>query len=320
MKSLQADLESVFKWAERNNMEFNSEKFEIIRYRPCQNVSTLCDAEYYSNIGAQITQKKHIRDLGVTLSEDATFGHYIGEKVNKIKSKIGWVLRTFRTREAKPMLTLWKSLILSEHDYCSQLWNPQRTGHIQSLEQLQYSFTKKIRSVSHLSYWNQLLALRLYSLERRRERYLAIYTWKILEGLVPNIASGEAALVAKWHSRRGRECVVPKVSTNASCKIQNIRRASFAINGPRIFNSLPQHIRDTTDCDTKTFKSKLDLFLTKVPDQPLIPGYTAYRQCDSNSLIDWLMSAQWKSQLEGSSRLTRSEDFAAAADYGDPSQ
>ena len=320
MESLQADLESVYRWAKTNNMEFNSDKFELIRYRSNQTASNLCDAQYYSNIGSHIKQKKHIRDLGVTISEDATFGHYISEKVNKIKSKIGWVLRTFRTREATPMLTLWKSLILSEHDYCSQLWNPQRTGYIQSLEQLQYSFIKKIHSVSNLSYWDQLSALRLYSLERRRERYVAIYTWKMLEGLVPNIASGEAALVAKLHPRRGRECVVPKVSGNASCKIQSIRRASFAINGPRVFNSLPQHIRDTTGCDTCTFKSRLDRFLEKVPDQPLIPGYTAYRQCDSNSLIDWLRSAQWKSRLEESLRRTSLQELAAATDHGDPSQ
>ena len=120
------------------------------------------------------------------------------------------------------MLTLWKSLILSEHDYCSQLWSPLRTGLVQSLEQLQYYFTRKIQNVSHLSYWDQLSALRLYSLERRRERYVAIYTWKMIEGIVPNIATGQAALMAKWHPRRGRECIVPGVSPRASLNVQSI--------------------------------------------------------------------------------------------------
>ena len=173
--------------------------------------------------------------------------------------------------------------------------------------------------MSHLSYWEQLSTLGLYSLQRRRERYIAIYTWKILEGQVPNIGSGEASLSAKWHQRRGRECVVPKVNTTAPVKIQNIRRASFAINGPRIFNSLPQHIRDTTNCDLNIFKSRLDRFLRNVPDQPLIPGYTSYRLCDTNSLLDWLGNAHLQVHLEGSTQQSGVTDLAAAI-HGDHGQ
>ena len=37
-----------------------------------------------------------------------------------------------------------------------------------------------------LKYWEQLGELKLYSLERCRERYIAIYIWRILEGHVPS--------------------------------------------------------------------------------------------------------------------------------------
>ena len=39
-----------------------------------------------------------------------------------------------------------------------------------------------------LSYNERLKALKLYSLQRRRERYCIIYVWKVLEGLVPNVS------------------------------------------------------------------------------------------------------------------------------------
>ena len=149
-----------------------------------------------------------------------------------------------------------------------------------------------------MSYWDQLAKAKLYSLERRRERYIAMYTWKILEGLVPNISTVENAISAVWHPRRGRECHIPRISATSSARIQSIRRASFGINGPRIFNSLPQYVRDTTNCDKNVFKARLDHYLQQVPDQSLIPGYTAYRHCDSNSLIDWSRNAQLKMQLE----------------------
>ena len=116
--------------------------------------------------------------------------------------------------------------------------------------------------------------------------------------------------------RRGRVCAVPNVSTTASVRVQTIRRASFAINGPRIFNSLPQNIRDTTNCDINAFKARLDKFLSKVPDQPLIPGYTAYRQCDTNSLLDWLSSSHVP--VEESPRQNDGRDGVAAypGDHG----
>ena len=137
------------------------------------------------------------------------------------------------------MLTLWKQLILSDHDYCSQLWSPDKVGDIQSLELLQCSYLRKMHGMQSLSYWDQLQQLGLYSLERRRERYIATYVWKILEGIAPNI-SDDHGISAQKHPGRGRECRVPKVSTSAPSRIQTIRFSSFAVKGPRIFNFITQ--------------------------------------------------------------------------------
>ena len=32
VETLQKDLEHIYKWAEENNMKFNSDKFELLRY------------------------------------------------------------------------------------------------------------------------------------------------------------------------------------------------------------------------------------------------------------------------------------------------
>ena len=182
---LQADLDAVYNWKESNNIEFNSDKFELLRYR-LRGSTVQNPAGYKSNIGSEIEEKTHVKDLGVKVSSDTTFSGHIGEKVTSLKTKIGWVLRTFRTREHQPMLALWKQLILCDLDYCSQLWNPSKTGGIQALELLQRSCLHCINGMQGLNYWEQLGELKLYSLERRRERYIAIYIWCILEGHAPN--------------------------------------------------------------------------------------------------------------------------------------
>ena len=285
-RQLQADLQAVYRWAKENNMEFNSDKFEHLHYSQKPNEALL--SEYKSDTGSPIITKTSARDLGIEMSSSARFSDHIKAQCGKIKSKIGWILRTFRTRELDPMLSLWKQLILCDHDYCSQLWNPEKTGDIQSLELLQRSFFQKVPVLKNLTYWEQLKRVRMYSLERRRERYIALYTWKILEGLAPNLSDGANGITPKWSDRRGRECKVPHVRTQAPMRIQTIRRASFGIKGPRLFNCLPKHIRNLRGVTVDVFKSNLDKFLSTIPDEPLIPGYTSYRRVNSNSILDWV--------------------------------
>ena len=155
-----------------------------------------------------------------------------------------------------------------------------------------------------MSYWDRLSTLKLYSLQRRRERYIIIYVWKILEGLVPNISSSSSAIKARANGRIGRRCQVPPISTTSPKAVQSIREASFAVIGPNLFNSLPRYLRDISkeECTVPQFKARLDSFLGTVPDQPLITGYTQYRQSETNSLVHWLGNAHLRSRMEGLAR------------------
>ena len=175
------------------------------------------------------------------------------------------------------MLTLWKSLILSGHMITAVscgILNTQGKSNPQNWQKTYTTSSRKSVVYPYLSYWDQLSKLNIYSLERRQECYITIYTWKILEGSVPNAGSENNAITATWHARRGRECNIPNIATTAPTKIQNIHRASLTVNGPRIFNSLSQYISDTTECDKNVFKAHLDHYLQQVPAQSLIPGYT----------------------------------------------
>ena len=295
-EQLQADLRRVYNWAKINNMEFNAEKFELLRYKANRHIQRPASStEYMSSSGTPITEKEHISDLGINLSHDTTFKYHIDKKISAMKSKVSWVLRTFRTRAAFPMLTLWKQLVVSEHDYCCQIWSPIKAGDIQALEAVQKSFTRKIDGTQGLSYWERLKSLKLYSLQRRRERYIIIYIWRILEDQVPNLEC--TPIQSQQHQRRGRECLVPIVSNYASPLVRQARFSSIAVRGPKLFNCLPQALRNISGCEVDSFKRALDRFLSGIPDEPPVHGYTQFRRCETNSLVDWCVLAQLR-QLE----------------------
>ena len=255
------------------------------------------DIFFTSSSGSTITEKPSVeKDLGVIMSNNGTFKKHIEEVVREARSQAAWVLRTFSTRDKIPMTTLFKALVQCKLDYCSQLWSPTAKGEINALEMVQRSFLRKIKNVGHLPYWEQLKELKLYSQERRRERYMIIYIWRILEGQVPNIGSPNCRghIREKINSRPnchendrlGRRCDIPKPLPRTHAHIQNLREASLCVRGARLFNLLPKSIRDMRDCSTEAFKRALDKHLKIIPDEPQIQGYTACRRAESNSLLN----------------------------------
>ena len=274
---LQQVLNKLYKWSSDNNMSLNDKKFEGLRYGLDELLKLM--TEYKNPSGKAIEIKKSLKDLGVIMSDDCRFADHINNVLEKARNMCSWILRTFRTREPEPMLLLYKMLVLPILEYCSVLWTPQDVGSIQKLDTIQWSFIRKINCNNASDYWERLKSMKMYSLQRRRERYRIIYTWKILEGLVPNINN---KITSKNHARLGRKCDIPSVKNG---RLSKIREASLPFNGPQLFNLLPKHIRDLSGVKLTAFKAALDNYLRKVPDEPQLPGYTAYRHASSNSLI-----------------------------------
>ena len=153
------------------------------------------------------------------------------------------------SRNRLPMITLWKSLVVPIHDYCSQLWSPLKIGDVQKLDILQWYFIKKINNVYFSDYWESLSTLHLLSFQRRRERYQIIYLWKIIENIVPNPnvhvhGISQKCIDVRISPRNGRYCIPPATSSQCSVKLQNIRSSSFCIHACKLFNILPKSIRD----------------------------------------------------------------------------
>ena len=133
--NLQDDLQSVYASADHINMEFNSKKFEWIRYT--SGSKTPPDFVYKAPDSTCINAKADLRDLGVRMSSDLSFTLQIEKVVTTSSQMVGWGLRTFRSRGRHIMLVLLKSLVQPHLDYCSQLWSPSSQGHINQLENVQ---------------------------------------------------------------------------------------------------------------------------------------------------------------------------------------
>ena len=127
--------------------------------------------------------------------------------------------------------------------------------------------------------------LKLYSLERRRERYVIIYVFKIICEYVPNFDDAGYSIKTYQNCRRGLLCHVPKINTSAMGRHKSLKDESLAVMGPKLFNVIPTDLRDV-NLSLDSFKYKLDKFLSKINDKPSIPNY--HQPARSNSIITQL--------------------------------
>jgi hypothetical protein len=176
---LQHDIETMYCWAEDVGMEFNAGKFELLRFWHSREDAP--DILYMAPDGSPIEEKDSLRDLGVRVSTDLTFSEQIGLAVQSGNCMAGWALRTFRGRGRHLMLTVLRTLIQLGLDYCSQLWSPRDQYSINLLESIQRHFISQVKGpgLKEMTYWERLGELRVYSEERRRERYQICFLWKL---------------------------------------------------------------------------------------------------------------------------------------------
>ena len=269
VEELQEDLEKLYKWARENNMTFNGTKFQLLRYGKNENIKneTVYFTDEMENV---IEQYENLKDLGVFMNDKADFSTHVTNVVKKSRQKIGWILRTFHNRKMFFMKHMLKTLVTPHIDYNSQLWMPIECSEIEKIEKLQRDFFRNIPSLWGMSYWEQVNKMKMLSVQRRLERYRIIYSWKVLENLVPNC--GLEKIADSESSRQGRRLKVPDVDRKAATfkKLEQ----SFQVNGRKLFICLPAKICNISKGCLDEFKMALDKFLETVPHQPKIDGLT----------------------------------------------
>ena len=78
--------------------------------------------------------------------------------------------------------------------------------------------------------------------------------------------------------------VLAPLCNSAAASVRKARESSLQVKGAKLFNCIPRDLRDTVTGTSDQFKTKLDAWLSTIPDQPTIPGRP--RAAASNSLLD----------------------------------
>ena len=82
----QNDLHKLYKSADTNNMKSNANKYELLRYGKEQEIKSATTYKSYDD--SNMDDKEQVRDLGIMMSNTATFTLHIRNIVEKARDTI----------------------------------------------------------------------------------------------------------------------------------------------------------------------------------------------------------------------------------------
>lgn len=187
--ALQVDLDSLWCWSQRNLLPLSIPKCQVITFSRSRTPIVFP----YTLDGTSLQRVSSVLDLGVTFESGWRFGVHIDKICAKASKALGFVFRFTREFPSSLVLrTLYDSLVRSQLEYASIVWNP--TGPTQSLR-LERVHKKYLRVLymREFGYYPCMYPTKFLmgslgcdSLRSRRIVYLGKHFYKLLRGGVDN--------------------------------------------------------------------------------------------------------------------------------------
>ena len=128
-------LDSLSSWSRLNGLSLNGEKCNIISFTCSKNTLSFA----YSIDDANFERVDKVKDLGIIFDSILTFAPHIEYIISKSTKMLGFVKRvTTDFRDINCILYLYKTLILTNMTYCSQIWSRFTNIMINKLESVQH--------------------------------------------------------------------------------------------------------------------------------------------------------------------------------------
>ena len=154
---LQNCINALVKWSIKWGMGFNACKYKAMhigRSNP-KHTYTISDGTNTAILDETTCEK----DLGVHVDNMLSLEEHILLTAKKARRSAGQLLRSISHKVPNILTQLFKSLVRPILEYGNAVWSPHKRKHIDLLEKVQRSFTKRIFGMSDIGYTQRLKRL-----------------------------------------------------------------------------------------------------------------------------------------------------------------
>ena len=245
--ALQHDIDNVIEWGTKWGLTFNLSKCCVL------SVAGHLDPyiHNYTVANQPLPRVEQMNDLGVIVSSNLRWSHHIETVTRKAEMKLWMVIRALGFHAPqKAKLQAYQSLVRSNIEYCSVVWNPRFKHNLTDLEKVQRMATNFILnnrpfySPNHINYKDRLVRLNLLPTSYRREILDIVFFLKCLHNKSEyNITDYVTFATQQGQIRtRGMED-----GTRLNYPLLNLESSAhfYPYRLTKIWNSLPSDLRLT---------------------------------------------------------------------------
>lgn len=240
---LQADIDSLGKWARKWGMRFQPKKCNMMRLSRKKKTSATCS---YTLEGTPLEVVKSVKYLGVTITNDLKWNTHVANICNKAYSTLGVLRRNLSSCPQNVKEKAFLGLVRPGLEYASSVWDPHNLGLQKELEKVQ---NRAARFVTADYSWDPgsmtgiISRLGWKSLRVRRKESRLILFYKGLKGQANVPVKNLVRLKPKGEMAHRHQFHVPFAKTD-------VHKFSFIPNTIRDWNSIPAQIISKADSAT----------------------------------------------------------------------
>jgi ribonuclease P/MRP protein subunit RPP40 len=208
--SVQSTLDRLQLWCTNWQLTINTQKCFVLHLGKTNSKTV------YTLYGCRINVAQNVADLGVDINCKLKYDTHINNIIGKAYSRVGILFKGFASRSLHILRQAFITYVRPVLEYASSVWSPYLLKHINAIEQVQKRFTRRIDSLSHLSYPERFAAINLEPLELRRLKSDLIMYFKCLNNLAALLSDEyfcQQINVSQTRSGVNR-LIIPLCSTN----------------------------------------------------------------------------------------------------------
>ena len=246
-------------WMSQNKLKLNNDKTEIILFGSKKHLAEL-NIKSLSVAGTDVSvASEPVRNLGAMFDSQLIMAAHVKSVVKKSSFHLRNIGKARRVLTEDATKTVMQSLVMSRLDYCNALLIGIQQDLIAKLQRLQNSAARivsRTRKYEHIT--PVLIKLHWLPIKFCIQFKVLLLVYKALNGLAPKYIK---ELLVPYKPRRHLRSEAKGLLDEPRTRLKFGDRA-FSISAPRLWNALPQHLKDSTSC--QAFKKCLKTHLFRL--------------------------------------------------------
>ena len=257
LTNLQQCLSSLRSWFFHNGLALNSDKTEVICLGTTHRRQSLSSLTSIQVADASVTLSNHIKLLGITLDNRLSFDKHVSNvcSISYFHIRALRHIRSYLDLESSKYIAC--AILSSRLDYANSCLSGISSYNIHRLQRVQNCLARVVQPTHSAIPSHSLLAsLHWLPISQRVTFKLAGLVYRSLHDTSPTYLSSLLQTYAPIRSLRSSSAhllVEPRISTTLASR-------GFRSAGPRIWNSLPNHIKLAPSFFSFRSKLKTHLF------------------------------------------------------------